>query len=227
MCNSVLSRKWPPLQQASNHFTGAISGLKRGGKTELLLQPPSTENTLSLLNQSRISTAAHTSQHIQQLEEKREKKAFKSSVACWAGEAGRVTRRGACVLMRRLPCQLKANSGPGISEPPPWAHRYWCWEREGGGGADDGVGILWNVTSTLLFIPDVYRLCSAWGKKKALKMSPRTHQGTRRGPFQEKNRQHATYWAKKLLFQIDSGWMFLLCKSYNHWCNSNICVGAD
>lgn len=134
MCNSVLSRKWPPLQRASNHFTGAISGLKRGGKTELLLQPPSTENTLSLLNQSRISTAAHTSQHIQQLEEKREKKAFKSSVACWAGEAGRVTRRGACVLMRRLPCQLKANSGPGISEPPPWAHRYWCWEREGGGG---------------------------------------------------------------------------------------------
>lgn len=226
MCNSVLSRKWPPLQQASNHFTGAISGLKRGGKTELLLQPPSTENTLSLLNQSRISTAAHTSQHIQQLEEKREKKAFKSSVACWAGEAGRVTRRGACVLMRRLPCQLKANSGPGISEPPPWAHRYWCWEREGG-------GVLMVLAFSEMSHPHCCSFpmctdCALHGeKKKALKMSPRMHQGTRRGPFQEKNRQHATYWAKKLLFQIDSGWMFLLCKSYNHWCNSNICVGAD
>lgn len=226
MCNSVLSRKWPPLQQASNHFTGAISGLKRGGKTELLLQPPSTENTLSLLNQSRISTAAHTSQHIQQLEEKREKKAFKSSVACWAGEAGRVTRRGACVLMRRLPCQLKANSGPGISEPPPWAHRYWCWEREGGGGC----WWCWHSLKCHIHIA-VHSRCVqivlCMGEKKALKMSPWTHQGTRRGPFQEKNRQHATYWAKKLLFQIDSGWMFLLCKSYNHWCNSNICVGAD
>lgn len=195
---------------------GATAAAPLHGKHSLLIKSVTHFNRSSYI-------AAHSATG-----RKKKKKAFKSSVACWAGEAGRVTRRGACVLMRRLPCQLKANSGPGISEPPPWAHRYWCWEREGGGGA---------LMMVLAFSEMSHPHCCSFpmctdcalhgGKKKALKMSPRTHQGTRRGPFQEKNRQHATYWAKKLLFQIDSGWMFLLCKSYNHWCNSNICVGAD
>lgn len=161
MCNSVLSRKWPRAAGIKPLYR-AISGLEREGS---YCCSPLLRNTLSLLNQSRISTAAHTSQHIQQMEEKEEeekKKPFKSSVACWAREAGSDTRRGVCVLMRHLPCQLKANSGLGISKPPPWAHRYW-WVRGCRGWygrTDHGVGILWNVTSTLLFIHGVYRLCS-------------------------------------------------------------------
>lgn len=65
MWNSVLSRKGPRA--------AGIGPLHGGPSLGSLLQPPpphpSRKKTLSLLNQSRISTAARTSQRIQRLEE--------------------------------------------------------------------------------------------------------------------------------------------------------------
>lgn len=69
----MLSRKWP-------HAAGIKPLYRAQVNMELLLQPPSSENTLSLLNQSRVSTAARTSQHIQRMEEKGGGGAFKLSL---------------------------------------------------------------------------------------------------------------------------------------------------
>ena len=148
-------------------------------------------------------------------------------MACWAGEAGRVTRRGACVLMRRLPCQLKANSGPGISEPPPWAHRYWCAGREGG-------GLMMVLAFSEMSHPHCcsFPMCTDCAlhekkkkkKKRLLRWVPERIKGRGEGPFKRKTVNTPHIEQKKAAFQ---GWMFLLFKSYNHWCNSNICVGAD
>lgn len=78
-------------------------------RTELLLLfcSPLLASSLALLNQSRISTAAHSANG--RIEGGKKKgKTFKSSAARLG--AGRWVP---CFIMRHLPCQLKANSGVG------------------------------------------------------------------------------------------------------------------
>ncbi len=70
MCNSVLSRKWPHAAGVETTSQGHLwAGVRLELLLLLLLQPPSPQ-TLLLLNQSRFSTTAQTSQRIQQMEEK-------------------------------------------------------------------------------------------------------------------------------------------------------------
>lgn len=150
MCNSVLSRKWPHAAGIESLYTGPSWGSEWEQShccSPLLL------NTLLIKSVTHFNPSSYIAANFSKSEEK---KTFKSSVACWAREAGRATKRRMYVLMRHLLRQLRENSGFGFLSR--------LWERsdtDGGwyGRADHGVGILPNVTSTLLFLHDVYRLC--------------------------------------------------------------------
>ena len=146
---------------------GATAAAPLHGKHSLLIKSVTHFNRSSYI-------AAHSATE--------KKKAFKSSVACRAGEAGRVTRRGACVLMRRLPCQLKANSGPGISEPPPWAHRYWCWE----GGVLMMVLAFSEMSHPHCCSFPMCTDCAPHEKKRLLRWVPEHIKGRGEGPFKRK-----------------------------------------